>query len=407
MRKRYAAAFLLLTLSFFLNGCGQSATPDAVTPSPAPTASEMPPRQIETSKPNLTRKPTEIRNTPTPTESSTSTSTVTLTPTSTATLTNSPSPSPTETITPTASFTPFYAAIPTLFPMSIVAMRRGTYPGSDIILDEKLGAGSNYQRYYVYYRSQGLKIYALLTVPDGDMPQDGWPAIVFNHGYIPPDQYRTTEKYIAYVDKLASSGYVVFRIDYRGHGHSEGDAQGAYGDPGYEVDVLNAVASLKRHPQVNPNKIGMWGHSMGGYLTLRAMVISHDIKVGVIWAGVVPPYSDILYNWPEGPSIPPANSRKWMDDWPNQFGSPTDNPVFWNSISANSYLRDLSGPIQLHYGTNDEDVPPEFSETLAREIRAVDGTVEINSYPGDNHNLSNYFNLAMERTLEFFDDVLK
>jgi dipeptidyl aminopeptidase/acylaminoacyl peptidase len=244
-------------------------------------------------------------------------------------------------------------------------------------------------------------------VPNGNMPEGGWPGIVFNHGYIPPDEYRTTERYIAYVDRLARSGYVIFRIDYRGHGHSQGDPQGAYGDPGYEADVLNAIASLKRFPQVNPEKIGMWGHSMGGYLTLRAMVISKDVKAGVIWSGVVAPYPDILYKWPAGPSVPPANSRKWMQDWPAEYGTPEQNPAFWASISANSYLADLSGPIQLHYGTGDEDVPPEFSETLSREIGDIGGNVEIYAYPGDDHNLSNYFNLAMDRTIEFFDTYLK
>ena len=86
-----------------------------------------------------------------------------------------------------------------------------------------------------------MKIYGLLTVPRGEVPATGWPAIVFNHGYIPPDVYKTTERYIAYVDRLAQSGYVVFRIDYRGHDQSEGEATGAYGDTGYLVDVLNAV----------------------------------------------------------------------------------------------------------------------------------------------------------------------
>jgi dipeptidyl aminopeptidase/acylaminoacyl peptidase len=157
--------------------------------------------------------------------------------------------------------------------MSIEAMRQGSYPGSEIVVDQELDRGATYRRYYVYYRSQGLKIYALLTVPDEDMPSGGWPGIVFNHGYIPPAEYHSTEHYVDYVDRLARSGYIVFRIDYRGHGSSQGNPQGAYGDPGYEVDVLNAVASLKRHPKVNPEKIGMWGHSMGGYLTLRAMVI--------------------------------------------------------------------------------------------------------------------------------------
>jgi uncharacterized protein len=310
---------------------------------------------------------------------------------------------PTLTTAPTSVGAPS----PTLFPMTIAAMRQGSYPGSDIVVDQELAEGSNYRRSYVYYLSERLKIYALLTIPDGEMPDGGWPAIVFNHGYIPPDEYRTTERYVDYVDRLARSGYVVFRIDYRGHNNSEGDPQGAYGDPGYEVDVLNALASLRRFDQVNPDKIGMWGHSMGGYLTLRAMVISPDVKVGVIWAGVVAPYPDILYNWPAGPSIPPANSRKWMDDWPAQFGTPAQNPDFWSSISANSYLADLSGPLQLHYGTQDEDVPPTFSENLADQVGIAGGTIELYAYPGDNHNISNSFNLAMDRTIDFFDKYLK
>lgn len=56
--------------------------------------------------------------------------------------------------------------------------------------------------------------------------------------------YRTTERYVAYVDQLARNGYGVFRIDYRGHDQSEGEARDAYGNPGYQTDVLNAVAAL-------------------------------------------------------------------------------------------------------------------------------------------------------------------
>jgi dipeptidyl aminopeptidase/acylaminoacyl peptidase len=163
-----------------------------------------------------------------------------------------------------------------------MAMREGSYPGSDIVIEQELDPGANYKRYYAYYLSEGLKIYALLTVPDGEMPPGGWPAIVFNHGFIPPDVYRTTERYIAYVDTLARHGYIVFRIDYRGHDQSEGVAAGAYSDPGYEVDVLNAVASLKHIPEANPES--RHGASMGGYLTLRTMVISWMSMS--VWAGV-------------------------------------------------------------------------------------------------------------------------
>ncbi len=90
-----------------------------------------------------------------------------------------------------------------------------------------------------------------------------------------------------------------------------------------------------------------------------------------------------------------------------QFGTPEENPDFWNGISANSYLADLSGPIQLHHGTADEEVPPEFSETLYEQIMQAGKMAEFYTYDGDNHNLSNYFSQAMTRTIEFFDRYLK
>lgn len=326
-------------------------------------------------------------------------------PTSTFTLTPVPSgtPVPSATIVPTA--TPF------LHPMAIETLRMGSYPGSDIVIENELERGANYRRYYAYYLSEGLKIYGLLTVPDGEMPAGGWPAIVFNHGYIPPEIYRTTERYIAYVDKIALSGYIVFRIDYRGHDKSDGEATGAYGNPGYLVDVLNAVASIKKFPQANPEKIGMWGHSLGGYLTLRAMVISKEIKVGVIWAGVVGSYPDMVYNWRRtGAAVTPSPSstgRGWRSQWIEQYGTPEENSVFWNAVSANSYLADLSGPIQLHHGTADTDVPMEFSQTLYEQIRTAGKYAELYTYPDDNHNISASFDTAMSRTIEFFDSYLK
>ena len=316
---------------------------------------------------------------------------------------------PTSTPTATATATP--SPTPTLHPMNILAQRQTPYPGSEITIEETLEPGANYSRYIASYQSEGLKIYALLTVPYGDTPETGWPAIVFNHGYIPPNVYRTTERYIAYVDSLASHGYIVFRIDYRGHDRSEGMATGAYGNPGYTVDVLNAVAALKGFPQADPGRIGMWGHSMGGYLTLRAMVVSPDVKAGVIWAGVVASYPDLLTRWRRGSgptSTPgPTGGRRWRNAWLDQFGSPEENPDFWNAVSANSYLQDISGPVQLHHGTADHSVPLEFSEILYQQLQGAGKPVELYTYEGDDHNISNSFSIAMTRSIEFFDRYLK
>jgi len=167
-------------------------------------------------------------------------------------------------------------------------MRARSYPGSALTLTQALPAGSNYRQSIATYLSDGLKINGLLTIPSGAAPTSGWPVIIFNHGFIPPAQYRTTERYVAYVDALARHGYIVFKSDYRGHGSSQGQPSSAYGTPDYTVDVLNALATLQQFPEADPNRIGFWGHSMGGHITLRSLVINHDIRAAAIWAGVAP-----------------------------------------------------------------------------------------------------------------------
>jgi uncharacterized protein len=296
--------------------------------------------------------------------------------------------------------------------MSILAARQRAYPGSPITIVQTLEPGVNYYRYRAYYESDGLKIYGLLTKPFGERPATGWPAIVFNHGYIPPAVYRTTERYVAYVDDLAQHGYIVYKIDYRGNDQSEGRALGAYADPGYTTDVLNAVTALQAFPEADPQRIGMWGHSMGGFLTLRAMVISKQIRAGVIWAGVVGSYPDMLCCWhaPAGlPTYTPAPDRhlSWRAEWSSIYGSPQENPAFWQSISASTYVNDLSGPLQLHHDVADTEVPAKFSQDLYQALRAAGLPAEYYEYPGDDHNLAHSFTLAMTRTLAFFDRYLK
>ena len=297
-------------------------------------------------------------------------------------------------------------------PLSIEYMRQQKYPGSDITIEEQLPPGSNYDRYLTSYQSDGLKIYALLTVPQGTPPTGGWPVIIFNHGYIPPAEYQTTERYIAYTDAFSRNGYVLFRPDYRGHGNSEGTPEGGYYSPAYTIDVLNAVASVKKYPGVNPAKIGMWGHSMGGHITLRSMVTTKDVKAGVIWAGVVANYEDLANNWRRSRPFMPSQ-REQITRRPGRqsliakYGDFQANPHFWQSIAPISFVKDVSGPIQIHHGTADEEVPVLFSERLRDALKEEGKPVEMYTYEGDDHNVSQNLGLALERSVAFFDRYLK
>lgn len=298
-------------------------------------------------------------------------------------------------------------------PMEIEEMRRREYPGSTLVIEQTLSEKTNYKQFIASYKSEGLKIFGLLTIPKGETPKGGWPAIIFNHGFIQPTQYVTTQRYEDYVNGFAKNGYVVFKPDYRGHGNSEGRADGNYFSPRYTIDVLNALSSIKQFKDVNPERIGMWGHSMGGNITMKNLVISKDIKAAVIWAGVVGSYDDILNNW--------SRARRWRSStqehrhqgpsrqtFLDEFGSPEDNPDFWQSIDPYSFLGDISTPIQLHHGTGDTHVPISFSQNFEQVLNNEGKSVELFTYEGADHNLSGAsFNTAMRRSIDFFDKYLK
>lgn len=345
-------------------------------------------------------------------------------------------PEPTPTLSPTFAPTSSPTSTPTLSPWSsepnplqIEQMRQRSYPGSQLTFEQTLEPGANYYRYIVSYLSDGYKVYALMTIPFGEKPETGWPVIIFNHGYIRPTDYRTTERYGGYVDAIALRGYIVFKPDYRGHGDSEGSEVigGGYGTPGYTDDVLNAIASLGTYQDADSDRIGMWGHSMGGHVTLRAMVVSKDIKAGVIWGGVVTSYPEIISRWDykQNPALFPGlvipeltsarsstenwlfNFSEWVEDFSAKYGDPDENPDFWATISPNSYLAELSGPIQLNHSTTDEVVPVAWSERLAGELQAEGMPYEFYTYEGDDHNISASFVVAMQRSIAFFDQYVK
>lgn len=289
------------------------------------------------------------------------------------------------------------------------------FPGSKMEIERELHPGSNYEQFIASYDSDGLQQFGLLTVPVEPPPENGFPVIIFNHGYIDPEVYRTTERYGAYVDYFARNGYVVFKPDYRGHDQSEGEAQGGYGNADYIVDVLNAVSSVRTLDQVNPDAIGMWGHSMGGWITHRAMIASADIKAGVIWAGMVGGYDDLLElrqpywvrNGTPEPSPDPDNPRRrWRRYLTENYGQPEENPEFWQSISAVPYLDRMAGPIQLHHATGDDSVPAALSERFFENLESVSPESELYIYQGDDHNISANFSTAMQRSLSFFDQHL-
>lgn len=304
---------------------------------------------------------------------------------------------------------------PTPFPfeeLTIVGLRNRDYDSS---LGEKTvyEKNANYTSYLTWYTSDTYKINALLTEPNGPIPQGGWPAIVFIHGYIPPKQYETTSRYVAYVDYLASQGFAVLKIDLRGHGQSEGQAGGAYYSSDYVIDTLNAYAALQEYQNINPDRIGLWGHSMAGNVVMRSAAVKPTIPAVVIWAGVGYTYEDIQkyriadasYQRPPG-SMPTAQGRR-RNPLIDLYGEPNLSVPFWQKFAPASYLDELQGAIQIHHAVDDDVVNIGYSRNLNELLGKTSIPHEFFEYQSGGHNIEGYsFTQAMARTAEFYKKEL-
>jgi pimeloyl-ACP methyl ester carboxylesterase len=331
-----------------------------------------------------------------------------------------PSRTPTQTASPTSTITPTPTATELVFDvgeeLTIDYLRDLKITGSEITFEKELEPTLYYKQYLASYISEGNKIYGLLLIPAMAPPEGGFKAIVFNHGYIPPAAYQTTERYTAYVDYLARAGFVVFKIDYRGHGQSEGEPSGSYFSPGYTIDSIAALKSLQTLDMIDPQGIGMWGHSMAGNLVLRAMLIEPDIKAGVIWAGAVYSYDDFVkYGINDTSYRPPvasgnqggSNSRSRSQEIFDTYGRPNTQVDYWKAVSLTENIQYLNRPLQLHHAEDDPVVNIGYSFDLAVVLQENGKQYEFYSYEGGGHNLvSPYFDQAMLRTVEFFRNNL-
>jgi uncharacterized protein len=292
-----------------------------------------------------------------------------------------------------------------LDPLAIEAIRSRSYPGSAITVEQNLGSKGSYSNSEVSYSSDGNKIYALMSTPNGSVPNGGWPVIVLDHGYINPADYQTAGgDYQSFIGEFTKAGYMVIKPDYRGHGNSQGVPEGGHFSPVYAYDNMNLIASLKRYSSVNPKRIGLFGHSLGGHVALRTIVSTPDVKATVIMAGVVGSFNDIFYNWPHSPMLNdrPQIVQSKKTDLVAKYGEPKTNPDFWNSVSALNYVKYITGPVQINHDVNDSVVPKIFSDHLVAAMQQAGKSVEYHQYPGDDHQFTANRSALINNVLAFY-----
>jgi dipeptidyl-peptidase-4 len=239
----------------------------------------------------------------------------------------------------------------------------------------------------------GLEIPCQLFLPKGAKPRDGRPGVVFTHGG-PIRQMLLGWHYMEFYSEayginqyFANHGYVVLSINYRsgiGYGRSFRIAPdtGRRGASEYQ-DVVAGAKYLQGRPEVDPDRVGLWGLSYGGLLTALGLARNSDIfKAGVDLAGV--------HDWSAR-----GRGERGM--------SPEDRKLAFDS-SPVAGVETWKSPVLFIHGDDDRNV--DFSQTvdLVQKLRAKgDVHIELLVRPDEPHEFLLHKNRmdAYNATFEF------
>lgn len=270
--------------------------------------------------------------------------------------------------------------------------------GGDFKITGALPPGEGYKKFSVSYKSGDLTISGVMNVPQEPVPQGGFPVLILNHGLIAPDVYVSGRGSRREQDFFTRAGYVTIHPDYRGLASSSPDTAPHYDFyEGYAEDVLALIDVLKKADMslLDTDRIGMWGHSMGGGIAARVMVRSHDIRAYALFGSISADAEDNFYELTE-------EETAWLHDAYGPAGS-----AIYRRVSPITYFADVSAPVQFHHGTDDPDVPIAFSERMHATLMSLGKKTELFKYPGEKHEFIDAWPLAAGRALRFFDTYVK
>ena len=256
--------------------------------------------------------------------------------------------------------------------------------------------------------SDGVEAHGQLFKPAGGVTRK--PAVVYVHGGGPRQMMLGWHNRWEYANDyganqyLVSRGFIVLSVDYRlsvGYGQAFQFAEntGPRGASEYR-DILAAGKYLQSRPDVDPSRIGIWGASLGGYLTALALGRNSEVfAAGVDIHGVhdrLPPVNALqLAHAIVGDGITEADLRQALKV--EYESSPIAAVSTWKS------------PVLLIHGDDDRTVDFHQTVDLERRLLAKGVKVEELVLPDDVHDslLWQHWKTSIAAMAEFFEKTLK
>ena len=369
--KRNVLCLLFLSVLFTAGCAGQiGPTPVALAPTASATPSRLP--------------------SATPTATATATHTPAATATSEPTATATPTPTATPTATPSATPDPYAQ-------WTVEGLAARSYGDGELRIERVLAVTDAFTRTLVTFPSDGLNIYGFMNVPKGEGP---FPVVLVLHGYVDPARYNTLTYTTGYADALARAGYLVIHPNFRNWPPSDSGPEDYR--VGQAVDVLHLIGLVQKMggepgplAQADSERIGVWGHSMGGGIAQRVIAVSQNVDAAVLYGSMS---GDEALNHRRILFFTNGVRGLWDE-------APPDDAL--QRISPINYLDRVTAAVSIHHGSLDAQVPLAWSEDLCSRMQALEKEVECFIYPDQPHTFGGEGDrLFVQRVREFFDRTL-
>ena len=244
--------------------------------------------------------------------------------------------------------------------------------------------------------SKQQKLFTRVLKPVGFDPAKRYPAILFVYGGPHRQVVDKSWGSVSMVMRLMQErGYVVFSIDNRGTPNRGRDFERAIAGELGRLEVqeqLEGVAWLKQQTFIDPARVGVWGWSYGGFMTLALTLRAPDAFAGA--ASFAPVTDWRLYD--------SGYTERYM-------GNPKGNPKGYGASDLTQEAQALRTPLLLVHGLADDNVIFANSAAMMAALQSAGKPFETMVYPGQKHAIaSKPSRLHWTRTLlDFFDTTLQ
>ena len=265
-------------------------------------------------------------------------------------------------------------------PASLVVRETGGR-GGEVIAEPAAGLADRFDlqewELFTIEARDGFEMPAMMLKPPYFDPDAKYPVVTYVYGG--PSAPTVVNAWQGrargyYHQLLADEGVIVFMVDNRSAaGKSKIDAntiaRQLYG-PVELNDLLDGISWLKAQPYVDPERVGIWGWSGGGTMTLQSLTSSKAFAAGIAVAPVTDwRYYDTIY------------TERYMK-------RPQDNEEGYSSTSHVERAADLHGRLLLVHGTYDDNVHPQNSWAFGDRLIEAGITFDMMIYPMRKHGIS-------------------